>query len=50
MDPSTPMVLGGARYASRDDALEAFKIVWGARDQGEFAPQRPGGSGHDGEN
>ena len=50
MDPSTPVVLGGASYASRDDAPEAFKIVGGARHQGEFAPLRPGGSGHDGEN
>ncbi len=49
MDPSTPIVLGGASYASRDDVLEAFKIVWGARHQGEFAPLQPGGSGHDGE-
>ena len=49
MDPSTPMVLAGASYASRDDAVEAFKIVWGARHQGKFAPLRPGGSGHDGE-
>ena len=48
MDPSTPMVLGGASYTSRDDVLQAFKIVWGARHQGEFA-LRPGGSGHDGE-
>jgi uncharacterized membrane protein len=36
MDPSTPLVLAAARYASRDDAVEAFKIVWGARHQGEF--------------
>jgi len=36
MDPNTPMVLAGASYASRDDAVQAFKIVWGARHQGEF--------------
>lgn len=36
MDPNTPMVLAAARYASRDDAVKAFKIVWGARHQGEF--------------
>ncbi len=36
MDPSTPMVLAGASYATRDEAVEAFKIVWGARHQGEF--------------
>jgi len=36
MDPNTPMVLAGASYATRDDAVEAFKIVWGARHQGEF--------------
>ena len=36
MDPSTPLVLAAARYGSRDDAVEAFKIVWGARHQGEF--------------
>jgi hypothetical protein len=42
MDPSTPMVLAGASYASRDDdAVEAFKIVRGAWHQGEFAPPRP---------
>ena len=35
MDPNTPMVLAGASYASRDDAVQAFKIVWGARHQGE---------------
>jgi hypothetical protein len=49
MDPNAPMVLAGASYASRDDAVAAFKIVRGARRQGEFAPLRPGGSGHDGE-
>ena len=36
MDPNTPMVLAGASYASRDDAVQAYKIVWGARHQGEF--------------
>lgn len=36
MDPSTPLVLAAARYASRDDAVEAFNIVWRARHQGEF--------------
>ncbi len=36
MDPNTPMVLAAASYASRDDAVEAFNIVWGARHQGEF--------------
>ena len=36
MDPNTPMVIAGAKYATRDDAVEAFKIVWGARHQGEF--------------
>src|SRR5512140_604262 len=36
MDPNTPLVIAGARYASREDAVEAFKIVWGARHQGEF--------------
>ncbi len=50
MDPSTPMVLGGASYASRGDAPEAFESVWGARHQGKFAPLRPGRSDHDGEN
>ena len=34
MDPSPPMVIAGARSASRDDAVEAFEIVRGAR-QGE---------------
>jgi uncharacterized membrane protein len=36
MDPKTPLVLAAAKYASRDDAVSAFKIVWGARHQGEF--------------
>ena len=36
MDPNTPLVLAAARYASRDDAVAAFNIVWGARHQGEF--------------
>jgi hypothetical protein len=49
MDPSTPVFLAGASCASRDNAAEAFKIVWDARHRGEFAPLRPGGSGHDGE-
>jgi len=35
MDPSPPMVIAGARSASRDDAVEAFEIVRGARRQGE---------------
>jgi hypothetical protein len=48
MDPSTPMVLADASYASRGDAVEAFMIVWDGRHQGEFAALRPGRSGHDG--
>ena len=36
MDPNTPLVVAGASYASRDDAVQAFHIVWGARHQGEF--------------
>ena len=35
MDPSPPMVIAGARSASRDDAVEAFEIVRGARRQRE---------------
>jgi len=35
MDPSPPMVIAGARSASRDDAVEAFEIVRGARRRGE---------------
>jgi len=50
MDRSTPMVLAGAGYASRDDAVEALKIVRDPRHQGKFAPLRPGGSGHDDKN
>ena len=50
MDPNTPMFLAGASYASRDDPVEAFKIVWGVRRQGEFAPLRLGRSSHDGKN
>jgi hypothetical protein len=49
MDPSTPMLLAGTSYATRDDAVAAFKVVRGTWHQGEFAPLRPGGSGHDGE-
>jgi uncharacterized membrane protein len=36
MDPNTPLVLAAARYGSREDAVAAYKIVWGARHQGEF--------------
>jgi hypothetical protein len=36
MDANTPMVLATARYATRDQAVAAFKTVWGARHQGEF--------------
>ena len=36
MDPNTPMVIAGAKYATRNDAVEAYKVVWGARHQGEF--------------
>jgi hypothetical protein len=43
MDPSTPMLLAGASYASRDDAVAAFKVVRGAWHQDELVPLRPGG-------
>ena len=36
MDPNTPIVLAGAKFASRDDAEAAFKTVWGAKHEGEF--------------
>jgi len=36
MDPNTPMTVAAARYATRAEAVEAFKTVWGARHQGEF--------------
>jgi hypothetical protein len=36
MDPNTPMVLAAARYASRPEAIEAYKTVWGAKHEGEF--------------
>ena len=36
MDANTPLVLAGAKYATRAKAVAAFKTVWGARHQGEF--------------
>ena len=37
MDPNTPLILSSQQRATRaDDAVEAFKIVWGARRQGEL--------------
>jgi uncharacterized membrane protein len=36
MDPNTPMTIAAAKYATREEAVEAFKTVWGARHQGEF--------------
>ena len=38
MDASTPMVLAGASYASRDHAVEAFKIMWGCPAPGRIRP------------
>ena len=36
MDPNTPIVLAAAKYATRDEAVHAFKTVWGAKHEGEF--------------
>jgi hypothetical protein len=36
VDPSRPLVLAGARYASSDDAIRDYEIVWGARRGGAF--------------
>ena len=36
MDPNTPIVLAAARYKTRDDTLQGFKTVWGAKHEGEF--------------
>ena len=36
MDPNTPIVLAAAKYTSRDEAVDAFKTVWGAKHEGEF--------------
>jgi uncharacterized membrane protein len=36
MDPNTPMTMAAASYKTRDEAVEAFETIWGARHQGEF--------------
>ncbi len=36
MDPSRPLVLAGARYASSHQAVQDYRIVWGARHGGAF--------------
>ena len=36
MDPSRPLVLAGARYASSHQAVQDYRIVWGARRGGAF--------------
>jgi len=36
MDPNTPMTMAAAKYATRPEAVESFKTIWGARHQGEF--------------
>ena len=36
MDPSRPLVLAGARYASSHQAVRDYRIVWGARHGGAF--------------
>lgn len=35
MDSRTPLVLAGAQYASKADAVKDFHILWGARHIGE---------------
>jgi hypothetical protein len=36
VDPSRPLVLAAARYASSNDAIQDYEIVWGARHGGAF--------------
>ena len=36
MDPSRPLVLAAARYASRNDAARDYQVVWNARHGGAF--------------
>lgn len=36
MDPNTRLLLVGARYASRDDAVHDFERLWAARHQGKY--------------
>jgi len=36
MDPTRPLVLAAARYASCRDAVQGYQIVWGARQGGAF--------------
>jgi hypothetical protein len=36
VDPSRPLVLAAARYASSNDAVRDYQIVWGARHGGAF--------------
>ncbi len=36
MDPSRPLVLAAAAYASSNDALRDYQVVWGARHGGAF--------------
>jgi uncharacterized membrane protein len=34
MESNTPLVLAGAKYATRQDAVDAYNVIWGARHQG----------------
>jgi uncharacterized membrane protein len=36
MDASTPLIIGVATYADREDAVHDFKTVWGAKHEGEL--------------
>lgn len=36
MDPNTPMTVAAASYKDRQEAVEAFKAIWGARHQNDF--------------
>jgi hypothetical protein len=36
VDPSRPLVLAAARYASSNDAVRDYQVVWGARHGGAF--------------
>jgi uncharacterized membrane protein len=36
MDPNTPLVLAGARFAARTDAEQAYKTLWSTRNRRAF--------------
>jgi len=36
MDPNTPLVLAGARFASHEDAVQAYKTLWSPQNRHKF--------------